>query len=205
MLKPLATRFLQHLTNQNNWSREYLLPFAGKVVQFDIAFIKTNVLILEDGSMSIAGETAAQSIGLGANIHAPPSLVLRMLAGDEAAKMQIKIDGDTHLAAELGKVLALMRWDVEEDLSKIVGDIAANKTVLGAKKIAQEAKKQSLNLAEMLTEFWQEEKQILAKKRHIAQFNADVDTLRSDVARLEKRIEKRLQKLTKKLNESAPH
>ena len=201
MLKPLATRFLQHLTNQNNWSREYLLPFAGKVVQFEIAFVKTNLLILEDGSLSIAGETATPE----ANIHAPPSLVLRMLAGDEAAKMQIKIDGDTHLAAELGKVLALMRWDVEEDLSKIVGDIAANKTVLGAKKIAQEAKKQSLNLAEMLTEFWQEEKPILAKKRHIAQFNADVDTLRSDVARLEKRIEKRLQKLTKKLNESAPH
>ena len=201
MLKPLATRFLQHLTNQNNWSREYLLPFAGKVVQFDIAFIKTNLLILEDGSMSIAGETAAQSIGLGANIHAPPSLVLRMLAGDESAKTQIKIDGDTHLAAELGKVLQHMRWDVEEDLSKIVGDIAANKTTSAAKSVFLEAKKQTINVAEMISEFWQEEKPILAKKRHVVKFNADVDTLRSDVARLEKRLEK----LTKKLNESVAH
>ena len=194
MLKPLATRFLQHLTNQNNWSREYLLPFAGKVVQFEIAFVKTNLLILEDGSLSIAGETATPE----ANIHAPPSLVLRILAGDETAKTQIKIDGDTHLAAEFGKVLALMRWDVEEDLSKVVGVIAANKTVIGAKKVAQEAKKQSINLAEMLTEFWQEERPILAKKRHINQFNQEVDTLRSDLAR----CEKRLQKLSKKLNES---
>ena len=201
MLKPLATRFLQHLTNQNNWSREYLLPFAGKVVQFDIAFIKTNLLILEDGSMSIAGETAAQSIGLGANIHAPPSLVLRMLAGDEAAKTQIKIDGDTHLAAELGKVLQHMRWDVEEDLSKIVGDIAANKTASAAKSVFLEAKKQTINVAEMISEFWQEEKPILAKKRHVAEFNANVDTLRSDVARLEKRLEK----LAKKLIESVAH
>ena len=199
MLKPLATRFLQHLTNQNNWSREYLLPFAGKVVQFDIAFIKTNLLILEDGSMSIAGETAAQSIGLGANIHAPPSLVLRMLAGDESAKTQIKIDGDTHLAAELGKVLQHMRWDVEEDLSKIVGDIAANKTASAAKSVFLEAKKQTINVAEMISEFWQEEKPILAKKRHVAEFNANVDTLKSDVARLEKRLEK----LTKKLQESS--
>ena len=199
MLKPLVTRFLQHLTNQNNWSREYLLPFAGKVVQFDIAFIKTNLLILEDGSMSIAGETAAQSIGLGANIHAPPSLVLRMLAGDESAKTQIKIDGDTHLAAELGKVLQHMRWDVEEDLSKIVGDIAANKTASAAKSVFLEAKKQTINVAEMISEFWQEEKPILAKKRHVAEFNANVDTLKSDVARLEKRLEK----LTKKLQESS--
>ena len=197
MLKPLATRFLQHLTNQNNWSREYLLPFAGKVVQFDIAFIKTNVLILEDGSLTIAGETHAPE----ANIHAPPSLVLRMLTGGEAAKTQIKIDGDTHLAAELGKVLQHMRWDVEEDLSKIVGDIAANKTTSAAKSVFLEAKKQTINVAEMISEFWQEEKPILAKKRHVVKFNADVDTLRSDVARLEKRLEK----LTKKLNESVAH
>ena len=197
MLKPLATHFLQHLTNQNNWSRAYLLPFAGKVVQLDIAFIKTNLLVLEDGSLSIAGETATPE----ANIHAPPSLVLRILAGDESAKTQIKIDGDAHLAAELGKVLALMRWDIEEDLSKVVGDIAANKTASAAKSVFFEAKKQTTNAAEMLTEFWQEEKPILAKKRHVAQFNDDVDTLRSDVARFEKRLETP----TKKLNEGASH
>ncbi len=194
MLNSLATRFLQHLTNQNNWSREHLLPFAGKVVQFEIAFIKTNLLILEDGSLSIAGETDAPE----ASIHLPPSLALRIIAGDESAKTQIKIDGDAHFAAELGKVLQHMRWDAEEDLSKVIGDIAANKSVAGSKKILAEAKKQSVNLAEMLAEFWQEEKPILAKKRHVAQFNTDVDTLKSDVARLEKR----LGKLTKKHQES---
>ena len=186
MLKPLATRFLQHLTSQNQWSRAHLQPFAGKVVQFDIAFIKTNLLILEDGSLAIAGETASPE----ASIHAPPSLVLRILAGDESAKTQIKIEGDAHLAAELGKVLQHMRWDVEEDLSKLVGDIAANKTATAAKKTFAETKKQTINAAEMLSEFWQEEKPILAKKRHLARFNADVDTLKSDVARFEKRIEK---------------
>ncbi len=195
MLKPLATRFLQHLTSQNQWSRAHLQPFAGKVVQFDIAFIKTNLLILEDGSLAIAGETASPE----ASIHAPPSLVLRILAGDESAKTQIKIEGDAHLAAELGKVLQHMRWDVEEDLSKLVGDIAANKTATAAKKTFAETKKQTINAAEMLSEFWQEEKPILAKKRHLARFNADVDTLKSDVARFEKRIEK----LTKKLAESS--
>jgi ubiquinone biosynthesis accessory factor UbiJ len=37
----------------------------------------------------------------------------------------------------------------------------------------------------------------LAKKRHVEQFNTDVDTLRSDVTR----FEKRLQKLAKNLTE----
>jgi ubiquinone biosynthesis accessory factor UbiJ len=195
MLKPLVSRFLQHLTSQNNWSRAHLQVFSGKVVQFNIAFIKTNLQVLEDGSLSIAGETIVPE----AFIHIPPSLAIRILAGDEAAKKQIKIDGDAVMAAELGKVLQLMRWDVEEDLSKIIGDIAANKTTSAAKKVFAEAKKQAINSAEMLSEFWQEEKPVLAKKRHVTQFNAEVDTLRSDVARFEKKLEK----LLKKTNESS--
>jgi len=193
MLKPLATRFLQHLTNQNNWSREYLIGFAGKIVQLDSAFIKTNLVILEDGSLAIAGETAVPD----AAIHIPPSLALRLLAKDEAAKLQIKIDGDTQLAAEFSKIFQLMRWDIEEDLSHLVGDIAANKISSTSHRIAQEAKKQSINLAEMLAEYWQEEALLLAKKRHVEQYITEVDTLRSDVARFEKRLEKLTQSINK--------
>ncbi len=196
MFQVLVTRFLQHLTNQNNWSRPYLQPFAGKVIQFDFVFTKPNLLILEDGSLALAGANYEnKSATPDANIHLPPSLVLRILANDEAAKMQIKIDGDTHLATEVSKVLQNMRWYVEEDLSHIVGDIAASKVGEASRKTFTEIKKQSINLAEMLSEYWQEEKNILAKKRHVEQFNVDVDTLRSDVAR----FEKRLAKLTKSL------
>jgi ubiquinone biosynthesis protein UbiJ len=190
MLKPLITRFLQHLTNQNNWSREYLQPFAGKVVTFDFVLAKANLLILEDGSLALAGETAAPE----ANIHVPPSLALRLLSGDENAKMHIKIDGDAHLATEISKVLQNMRWDIEEDLSKVVGDIAAFKIGEVSKKTFAGVKKQSINAAEMLSEYWQEEKNILAKKRYVESFNANVDALVSDVARFEKRLEKLVKK-----------
>jgi ubiquinone biosynthesis accessory factor UbiJ len=195
MLKQVVTRFLQHLTNQNNWSRQHLIGFAGKVVAFDFTLIQANLIILEDGSLALAGEIAAPD----ATIYLPPSLALRLFANDEAAKMQIKIEGDAHLATEFSKVLQNMRWDVEEDLSHVVGDIAASKIGAASQFAFATAKTQSINLAEMLSEFWQEEKPILAKKRHVEQFNSDVDTLKSDVAR----FEKRLAKLAKTL-ESAP-
>ena len=186
MLKSLATRFLQHLTNQNNWSRPQLVGFAGKVVQFDFALIKANLIILEDGSLAISAASAAPDTV----IYLPPSLALRLLANDEAAKMQIKIEGDTHLATEFSKVLQNMRWDVEEDLSHVVGDIAASKLGAASQAAYATAKTQSINAAEMLSEYWQEEKLILAKKCHVESFNAGVDTLRSDVARFEKRLNK---------------
>ena len=191
MIKQVVTRFLQHLTNQNNWSRQQLIGFAGKVVAFDFTLIKVNLIILEDGSLAISGESFSnQSATPDATIYVPPSLALRLLANDEAAKMQIKIDGDTHLATEFSKVLQNMRWDVEEDLSHFVGDIAASKIGAVSQAAYASAKTQSVNLAEMLSEFWQEEKPIIAKKRHVENFNAEVDTLRSDVARFEKRLNK---------------
>ena len=193
MIKPLVTRFLQHLTSQNQWSKPYLTPFAGKVIQFNFVLAKANLLILEDGSLAIGGETASPE----ASIHLPPSLALRIVAGDEAAKMQIKVDGDTHLATEFSKVLQHMHWHIEEDLSHFVGDIAANKIGSSTKKILSSAKQQTIDAAEMLSEYWQEEKNILAKKRHVEQFNANVDALVSDVARAEKRLQKLLKSLEK--------
>jgi ubiquinone biosynthesis accessory factor UbiJ len=188
-------RFLQHLTNQNAWSRPHLQLYAGKVVCFDFVLVNANLLILEDGSLALAGETASPD----ATIHLPPSLALRIMSGDESAKMLIKIEGDTHLATELSKVLQNMRWDIEDDLSKVVGDIGAFKIGEVSKKTFAGIKQQSINAAEMLSEYWQEEKPMLAKKRHVEQFNADVDTLRSDVAR----FEKRLAKLTKSLESNS--
>lgn len=195
MLKPLITRFLQHITNQNNWSRPYLAPFAGKVVQFDFSLLKANLIILEDGSLSLAGVTAIAD----AVIHLPPSLAMRLMAQDESAKMQIKIDGDTHLATELSKILQQMRWDIEEDLSHLMGDIAANKLVAGGQKVVQETKKQTINLAEMLSEYWQEEKLVIAKKWQVEKFVQEVDSLKSDMAR----FEKKLKKLSKSADDSA--
>lgn len=201
MFKPIVTRFLQHLTSQNQWSKSHLAPFAGKVVQLNFVLIKANLQILEDGSLAIGGETSTPE----ATIHLPPSLALRMMAGDEAAKMQIKIESDAHFATEFSKVLQNMRWDVEEDLSRFTGDIVASKIGSTSKKILHTAKQQTINATEMLSEYWQEEKNILAKKRHVESFNTEVDVLVSDVARIEKRIEKLSKALNTKQEKESPN
>ena len=186
MLKALSTSFLQHLLAQNSWASALLQPYAGKTVQFVIASIKANIVILEDGGLAIAGETNIAD----ASVCISPSLLLRLIAKDEAAKMQIVISGDMHLATDLAKVLSNMRWDYEDDLSKLVGDVSALKISQFGREAATGIKRNSILLAEMLSEYWQEEKPLIAKKRHVEKFNADVDTLRADVARFEKRLAK---------------
>lgn len=197
MLKALSTRVLQHLISQNSWANAMLQPFAGKSVQFKIASLSTSLVILEDGSLAIAGETHTPD----AIVTMSLSLALRLMAKDEAAKRLISIEGDTHLAAELAKVFANMRWDYEDDLSKLVGDIPANTLGTLSRNTAKSVKETSINLAEMLSEYWQEEKPMIAKKRHVEAFITQVDTLRADVDRLDKK----LAKLSLKFSQNQKH
>jgi ubiquinone biosynthesis protein UbiJ len=53
----------------------------------------------------------------------------------------------------------------------------------------------------MLSEYWQEEMPLIAKKRHVEKFNSEVDNLRADVAR----FEKKLAKLTSNITTSLPN
>ena len=192
MLKQLSTHIIQHLLAQNGWAASMLQPFASQSVQLNFVLFKTSLVILENGSLAIAGETNVPD----ATITIPPSLLLRLMAKDESAKLQIKVDGDTHLATALAKVLSHVRWDYEDDLSKLTGDVPAYKVGEFTRQTVSSVKDTATNLAEMLSEYWQEEKPLLAKKRHIEQFNAEVDTLRADVERLEKRLNKLAKKLS---------
>jgi ubiquinone biosynthesis protein UbiJ len=101
---------------------------------------------------------------------------------------QVDMQGDTELAASVGKVLRELSWDVEEDLSRAVGDIPATKIVGLGKQLLRQTKQQSANLAAMLAEYWQEENPLITKRRHLEQFAADVDTLRDATQRLAKRV-----------------
>ena len=200
MFKPIITRLLNHLINQNSWAREQLQPYGGKSVCFNIPPVSATLTVLEDGGLALAGESiTGGSTTAEATVTIPFPVALRLLANDEGATTLITLEGDTELATVLAKVLRNMSWEYEEDLSKIIGDAPAHEVAELGRKAFSEVKKQTLNVAEMLAEYWQEEQPLIAKKRHVEQFVKDVDALRDDAERLGKRLEKLEAKLKKPL------
>jgi ubiquinone biosynthesis protein UbiJ len=102
----------------------------------------------------------------------------------------VDVEGDTALASALTGVLTGLRWDVEEDLSRIVGDLAAHRlTRAGSALLAWQARAAS-NLAQALAEYWTEEQPLLARSQSLREFVDAVDALRDDADRLEQRIER---------------
>jgi ubiquinone biosynthesis protein UbiJ len=186
MLKPILTRLLNHLVNQNSWAKEQLLPFGGKTVRFNIPPMSATLTVLEDGGLAMAGESSSAD----ASVSIPLPVAIRLLANDDSAATLATLEGDTELAAALAKVVRGMTWEYEEDLSRVIGDIPAHQVAEFGRKAASEIKSQSVNLVQMLSEYWQEEQPMIAKKRHVEAFNRQVDSLREDTERLEKRIAK---------------
>ena len=113
-------------------------------------------------------------------------------AGEQTAAFsgEVEIIGDLQLGRHLQSMLASFDIDWEELLSQYLGDIAAHQignVVRGVSGWADEARH---TLAQDTVEYLRNEAAILVETREIAAFVDAVDTLRSDVDRLEARFQR---------------
>ena len=186
----LTADALNHLLRQNSWAGEKLRPFSGKVVRIALPPLKSTLMIDGAGEFS----AAAPDTAVDAEISLSPGAAIRMLLQPDAAPSLATLQGDMELATTVGKVLQGLRWDAEEDLGRIVGDIPAHQLTQTGNRIKQELGRQAASFTGMFAEYWLEEQPLIAKRRHLEQFSREVDTLRDDVERLAKRMESLEQK-----------
>jgi ubiquinone biosynthesis protein UbiJ len=185
MLDPLASSSLNHLLRSNSWAPERLKPYAGKTARFECAPFSFMLSVLENGEVA----AAAAAVTPDTTIRLTPGLMLRVLVRDETVWNEIEIDGDTEFAAVINRTFRNLRWNIEEDLSRVFGDIAAHRMVQTGRTLDEWRAQSFDNLARSFAEYWTEEQPLIARARQVAQFNRDVDQLRDDVARFEKRLE----------------
>jgi ubiquinone biosynthesis protein UbiJ len=114
---------------------------------------------------------------------------MRLAARDETAWQEVSVSGDSEFAAALDYLWRHLRWDAEEDLARFFGDIVAHRLVLTAGTLREWGAQATDNLARSFAEYWTEEQPLIAHAGDVEQFNRDVDQLRDDIARLEKRLE----------------
>jgi len=176
---------VNHLLRANSWARRKLVPFAGKTARFDCPPFIVVLTVQEGGKVLPAFDNAVPDV----TMVVTPGLMLRLLARDETAWTEAEISGDTEFAAVINHVVRNLRWDSEEDLSRLFGDVAAHRMAQSARTLG-EWREQSLdNLFRSFAEYCTEEQPLLARARDVEQFNRDVDALRDDVARFEKRVQ----------------
>lgn len=191
MIDDVLLVFSHHLLKEAQWARERLAEHAGKQVKIDYVLWTSLLRIDEDGYVSAGdpGTPAAMAITL------TPIAVAKWLADRKAGWREARVEGDMDLAAAVSHVMANLRWDYEEDLSRVVGDIAAHRIAGGVRRVSSWPPEVMESAARSMSEFLGEERQVLVTALRFEEFSTEVDALRDAVERLDKRLGKLAQRL----------
>lgn len=181
----VASRAINRLTAATPLARNRLGRFAGKTALFRVGPVSACLTVQTTGEVLAAAEGAAADL----EVRISPFLLPRLAAHDEAAYREVETVGDMEFAGEVAFLAKHLRWDVEEDLSKVVGDAAANRAVSTARAAAAWGKDASERLAAGAAEYFTEESPLIASRVKVEGFIAGVTELRDAVERLDKRIQ----------------
>jgi ubiquinone biosynthesis protein UbiJ len=180
-----AAGFINKLTGAAPVSRQRLGRFAGRTAAFRVGPFDAAFTVQTTGEVLPAVEGASRDL----EVRLSPFLLPRLAARDESAYRDVQMSGDADFAAEIAFLAKNLKWDVEEDLSRLVGDAAANRAVGAATAAAGWGKDAAGRLAASAAEYFTEESPLLASRVKVAGFVDEVSALRDAVERLEKRIE----------------
>jgi ubiquinone biosynthesis protein UbiJ len=206
MLRRSVTQALNHLLRQQPWAAERLKPFAGRSVEFRLAPLPDlRLVITGDGLMEKAhatsdGPAAGTGTGGDAAVHPAadltvtfkPSALPHFLRRDEeglrALLREVELTGQADLAQVVQGLFRELKWDVEEDLSRVVGDVMAHRMAETGRSLFAWQKEAAMRVAQNFAEYWTEENPVIARKDDLVRFGADVAALRDKVDALEQRL-----------------
>jgi ubiquinone biosynthesis accessory factor UbiJ len=119
-------------------------------------------------------------------------LALARLTRDRTAltSQSVHIEGDAEVAQGFAELLQAAKPDLEEELSRLIGDVAAHQLGQAARTLFRFGERAGNTFARNLSEFLQEESRDLPTRTEADEFVAAVDTLRDDVERMGARIDR---------------
>jgi len=184
---------LNTLLRREPWALEKLARHAGKTVRFAVGPWVAGLTLLSDGGVQPSDPAVVPDVTLtipSANLGQLPQ-ALRSADPSEIAGL-MHVQGDAGLAAVVSELARDLRWDVEDDLARVVGDVAAVRLLGGARKLLDGTRLAGRRLAGNMGEYLSEESRVLVSRPPFIEWQAGVqaalrrlDALERSVAGLE--------------------
>jgi len=193
---------INHVLAGEPWASAELAKHAGKAIALEMPFGRFAVQINNNGLLDAVRHSDPSAQNPDGEVLSPVRTALVLTISSQAlatlltssgpirenAFKSVTIAGDADLAQLLGRLAGQLRWEYEEDLSKLIGDAPAHFAVAQGKKIVSAGKVASRDLLENAVEYLSEEKKVLLNQRDFAMHKNQLMELRDSVERLDKRI-----------------
>ena len=179
---------LNFLLDSEPWARERLAPFAGETLELRAPPLPAlRFTVTPEGKLSAGPDAAA---GPSLVITVGPDAPAAALKGEEHLTRALRIDGNARLASEVMFLFRHLRWDAEEEVAKVVGDVAAHRVAQVARGLAAWHLDAAQRIAEALIEYATEERPLLVKRAELDGLGVEHSRLRDALERLEKRLDR---------------
>jgi ubiquinone biosynthesis protein UbiJ len=179
-----AIALLNRMLAREQWARDKLAPFAGRSARFDVTPFGVTLQVTGDGTFAVA-DTAEPAVTIGVALSSLPFAML----DPQAAMKDVRLSGDAEFAQALAFVLQNLRPEPEEELSRFIGDVAAQRLVGFMRASATQWKQIAENMLDNTAHYVVTENPMVVGRDDLENFNQDVNQLRDAVSRLEKRID----------------
>jgi ubiquinone biosynthesis protein UbiJ len=187
MLARATTRILNHVLTGEGWARERLRAFSGQHLRLVGGPLALDLAVDHDGLFRSADASAGEAPAV--TIELPGDAPFRLLnGGREAVFAAARLTGAADFAETLAFVFRNLRWDVEDDLSGLLGDVTAHRLVRSGAAVLAWQRQAAKNLAANAAEYLSEESRLVVPGREVADFRDEVQVLRADLDQLEQRL-----------------
>jgi len=178
---------LNRLLEGETEARARLAAFSGSVIEVRAPLVPSlTFTILPGGRVEAGGEQPALVMSL------KPGFAAALAKGEDYLMREVEVSGDSRLAAEVLGLIAHLREAapdiVEENLSRVFGDIAARRMAGAARDFLAWQADAAGRVAAAFADYATEESRLLVARPEHASFAAEVARLRDALERLEKRI-----------------
>jgi len=186
MFEQLFLTALDHLLGGAIWAQARLKPFAGRRARIEMPPLVFAFEITPHGRLQRNPDPAVTDV----TIRLPADTPFLLPLGLEKVIANALVEGNAEFATELSFVFRQLRWDAEEDLSRVIGDIPAHRLMQGTQRLFAWQKRAAGNFAENLSEYLTHEYQLLLPTQEFNTFRADITRLNAELAGLEIRAKR---------------
>ena len=174
---------LNRLLEREAWARKKLAPFAGEAVELCLPVLPPlRLTILGDGCVRAGGAEPSLTVRI------KPEVLAALGRGEDHLLRAVEVSGNARLAAEVMLLVRYLRWDAEEDLSRLVGDVAAHRLAETARGFASWQADVARRLGDALGAYGADESRLLVRRAELGALAGAVAALRDAIERLDKRI-----------------
>jgi len=161
----------------------------GKVLALRFTGLPLSISFRSDGERMTLD--TAQPEAASATLSGTPISFMQLTGATPEAALRtgaVHIEGDAEVAQTFSELLKAARPDLEEELSRVIGDVAAHQVGNVARSVLAFGRRASVTFAQNVAEYLQEEGRDLPTRTEADEFIVGVDKLRDDVERLEARL-----------------